>query len=108
MEPYIIIEASLINSDGLQAIENAIRTLFTGRAKPGYNDAIITNARHHAAVVRGLESIRAARQALSAGLPFEMPIIDMREALGAIGEITGETYAEDIVERIFAEFCVGK
>ena len=103
-----IIEASLISGEGLPRIENAVKVLFTGKPVPGRNDVTITNARHHAAVLRGLAAIRGARRALAGRLPLEMPIIDMREALGAVGEITGETYSEDIIDRIFSEFCVGK
>ena len=103
-----IVGASLINGIGLDAIENSIIRLFAGQSPPGYGDAVLTNARHFALVSRGAESIRAAIAALGAGMPFEIPIIDMRDALSALGEITGETFAEDIIDRIFSEFCVGK
>ena len=102
------VEASLINGEGLMEIEEAIGKLFTGQMPPDYSDAVLTNARHRALTSRSLESLRAARTALNARLPLEMPIIDMRDALAALGEITGKTYSEDIIDRIFSEFCVGK
>ena len=105
---FRVVEASLINGTGFAEIESAIRILFSGRMPPDYGDAILSNTRHYALTTRSIEAIRAAREALAAGLPLEMPIIDMREALSALGEITGETYSEDIIDRIFSEFCVGK
>ena len=105
---YEIICASFINVGGVAEIENAVLRLAAGGAMPGYGDAVVSNERHYGAIMRALESVGNARGTLRAGLPLEMPVIDMREALSAIGEITGETYAEDIIDRIFSEFCVGK
>jgi len=105
---FRIVKASLLLGDGLEEIEGAVRALYAGKAAPGDGDAVVANARHFAAVERGLESVRAARRAFVAGLPYEMPLIDIREALDALGEITGETFTEDVIDRIFSEFCVGK
>jgi len=103
-----IIEASLVNGMGLECIEEAVKLLFAGQAVPGRGEAVLANERHYSLILRGLESIRRARATLGAGLPLEIPIVDMRETLDALGEITGETYSEDIIDRIFSEFCVGK
>jgi len=103
-----IVRASLINGIGLDKIEKSIVRLFAGHSPPAYGDAVLTNARHHALVLRGLESIRSARDALGAGMPYEIPVVDMREALSALGEITGETFSESIIDKIFSEFCIGK
>ncbi|MCL2057593.1 MAG: tRNA uridine-5-carboxymethylaminomethyl(34) synthesis GTPase MnmE [Oscillospiraceae bacterium] len=105
---YEVVEASLINGDGLSNIEGAVHSLFAGHTPPGYGDAALANARHYALVMRGFDAVHRARAALGAGLPLEMPIIDMREALSSLGEITGETYSDDIIDRIFSEFCIGK
>ena len=106
----IIVEASLINGEGFDEIVESIRSVFFGssQAQADYGDAVLTNARHNALVSSAQEAIVAARATLGAGMPLEIPIIDMRDALAAIGEITGETYSEEIIDRIFSEFCVGK
>ena len=105
---YYIVEASLISGEGLADIEDAVRNTLIGQLSPGSGDAILTNARHNTLVLRGLKAVLAARETLNAGMPLELPIIDMREALAALGEITGEEFSEDIIDRIFSEFCVGK
>ena len=57
---------------------------------------------------RGLEHLQAARVTLADGLPLDFVAIDLRGALETLGEITGETTAEDILSEIFATFCIGK
>ena len=64
---------------------------------------------------RHVEPLTAAIDALSHGLrtasekrPFDLLSVDLRTALSALGEITGETATEDMIERIFRDFCVGK
>ncbi len=52
--------------------------------------------------------MRTAEQGLSGGLSPEFIALDLREALGALGEVTGQTVTEEILERIFATFCIGK
>ena len=57
---------------------------------------------------RALAAVSRAREALAAGLTPDAALTDGEEALSALGELTGRTVREDMVERIFERFCVGK
>jgi tRNA modification GTPase len=69
---------------------------------------LVSSARHKDALRRSLEHIQAAAVTLTDGLPLDFVAIDLRAALEALGEITGETATADLLDRIFAEFCIGK
>lgn len=69
---------------------------------------LISRARHLQHVVNGIEAIERARQAVEDELDHELIALDVREALDALGEIVGHVTTDDILHRIFAEFCVGK
>lgn len=67
------------------------------------------NLRHREALLRAAEFLdSAAERAASCGGPFDQAASDLRAALAALGEITGETATEEILQRIFSRFCVGK
>lgn len=72
------------------------------------NGAVITNMRHKAALTAAHEALSAAAEALGAGMPTDIVSIDISAAMDALGEITGETVSESVVNDIFHNFCVGK
>ena len=69
---------------------------------------LLSRARHLEGVVDAIESIERARRGLEMQMEHELIAIDLRDALDALGAITGRVDTEDILERIFSEFCVGK
>ena len=69
---------------------------------------LLTNQRQTDAVRRALEAVARAGQALAAGVTPDALLTDVEEALTALGELTGRTVREDITQRIFERFCVGK
>lgn len=69
---------------------------------------LLSRARHLQGVVAALEALARARQALEMEMEHELIAIDLREALDALGDITGKVRTDDILQRIFSEFCVGK
>ncbi|HOF38471.1 MAG TPA: tRNA uridine-5-carboxymethylaminomethyl(34) synthesis GTPase MnmE [Candidatus Hydrogenedentes bacterium] len=94
------------SGDGLQALEAALAKQLLGGAAMNPSDVLLNR-------VHQRDSLRRARQALARlldnfGASPEFLSIDLREALAALGEITGETTAEDVLDRIFASFCIGK
>ena len=91
---------------GLDALEQAVAELFpTPNAPVG---EILTNARQADAVGRALESLRAARDAMVLGVTPDAVLTEAEEAMAALGELTGKTVREDVTNRIFSRFCVGK
>ena len=69
---------------------------------------MITNLRQKQAAQNALDAVEAATAALDKGVGDELLAIDLQRALAALGDIVGETTADDLLERIFAEFCIGK
>ena len=91
---------------GLELLEQAVSEHFPGPEEPA--GEILTNARHAEAIGRALESLRAAREAMLLGVTPDAVLTEAEEAMAAIGELTGASIREDITNRIFARFCVGK
>lgn len=69
---------------------------------------LVASVRHRDCLVKCLEALEAAKAALAEGLPKELAASDIRAAIDALGEITGETTSEDILDIIFSSFCIGK
>jgi tRNA modification GTPase len=70
--------------------------------------ALVTNARHDALIVEACGSIDKAVGTLVSGMPVDLAEIDIKDCLAALGMITGEVTDEDIIDKIFASFCLGK
>lgn len=102
-----LVATSTVTGDGLASLEGQIAALaFGGTAQAG--DVLVSSARHKDTLRRSLENVQAAHVTLADGLPLDFVAIDLRAALEALGEITGETATADLLDRIFAEFCIGK
>lgn len=92
---------------GLASLEDKLRELMVSDlALP--EGPLITRARHEEALRKALLHIREAKAACNEGIPEDIMAIDVREAWISLGEITGETASEEIIDRIFADFCIGK
>ena len=85
-----------------------VEKLYTDAAIDIRNDAVVANARQFAALTRAIEALRAATDALDAGIPLDASCVEAELALSALGEIDGRAVGEDIVATIFSRFCVGK
>ena len=72
------------------------------------NQLYITNARHKAALVRAAESLGRVRESIGAGVGEDFYTIDMMAAYESLGEIIGETLEDDLADKIFKDFCMGK
>jgi len=91
---------------GLEALDAAVAALFPSSAEdPG---ELLTNERQAEAVFRALESVEAARAAMECGVTPDAVLTEAERAMSALGELSGRTLREDIVNRIFERFCVGK
>jgi tRNA modification GTPase len=102
-----IIESSAKTGKGLDELKDSIKELFfKGEVKN--QDIIITNARHKEALIRAKESLSSALDTLNNTLAIDLSSIDIRNAWSKLGEITGDTLEEDIIDKIFSEFCLGK
>lgn len=103
-----IVRISALTGDGLDTLTEKAIQLVTRTKHDGSDAIIVTRARHVEALDGALESLARAMNALHAQLPVELVGVDLQEVLHSLGEVTGESISDEIVGRIFAEFCVGK
>ena len=104
LPPSVTVSAKVRDLDELC---NEISCAFPQDLWGGYGE-ILTNARQEEAASRAREAVRRAREALTAGFTPDALLTDVEEALSALGELTGQSVREDVTDRIFSKFCVGK
>lgn len=104
------IPLSAKSGEHLRNLEEVLgKTISTeGGSRPGAEGVRIANARQKGLVDRGLAALRAAAASLEAGAPLDAIAPDLRDAADALGEITGEISGDEVFERIFGTFCLGK
>ena len=102
--PTVVLSAR--TGEGLEELENVIRSLFPLPEVPA--GEILTNARQAEAVSRALESVRAALAAMEEGFTPDIVLTESETAMAALGELSGRNLREDVTDRIFSRFCVGK
>jgi tRNA modification GTPase len=91
---------------GLDELRQALRERLVGTGP--LEHPILSDARHGAALEKTRSAVDRAAEALASGLSEELVLEDLREAMASLGEITGEFAADDLYERIFSSFCIGK
>jgi len=107
LNPEYIINSSITKGIGVEKLKEAIRNLFFhGKVKA--NDFMITNMRHKEAMMTAKDSCIQAIGALKDTEAIDLASIDIRNAWYSLGQITGDTMDEDIIDKIFSEFCLGK
>nr|WP_325205588.1 tRNA uridine-5-carboxymethylaminomethyl(34) synthesis GTPase MnmE [uncultured Oscillibacter sp.] len=105
--PAACLCVSSVTGEGLDKLAEAVAALFPA-GDPGEAGSLLTDRRQEDAARRAREALRRGRRALENGLTPDAVLTDAEEALDAVGELTGRTAREEIVERIFSRFCVGK
>lgn len=99
------VAVSAKTGEGLDELAKQIGGLFPAGAEEA---VFFTNARQAAAAEEAVRCLEQAAQALAAGMPPDGPLSDVELAMVALGELTGRNIQEDVVDRIFSRFCVGK
>ena len=108
-EPLVPISAR--EHRGIPELKEAIFSLVTGSRKgPGWDPgaAVVPNVRHKNALKKGLEACRRVAEGLAGDVSPDLLAIDIQSALVHLGDIVGETTTDDVLDMIFARFCLGK
>jgi tRNA modification GTPase len=101
------VEVSALTGRGIDPLRKMIIChLFGG--SPERDGFVVTNLRHRHCLERTEQALGRAAEALAASLSEEFALADLHAALGALGEITGETTVEELLGEIFSRFCIGK
>ena len=101
-----VVAVSAVSGQGLRELEEMIQAMFPLPAVPA--GEILTNARQAEAVARAVESMEAALEAMNTGATPDIVLTETEGAMAALGELTGRSIREDVTNRIFQRFCVGK
>ena len=101
-----VVAVSAVSGEGLRELEETIQAMFPLPAVPA--GEILTNARQAEAVARAVESMEAALEAMNTGATPDIVLTEAEGAMAALGELTGRSIREDVTNRIFQRFCVGK
>ncbi|MCI0428764.1 MAG: tRNA uridine-5-carboxymethylaminomethyl(34) synthesis GTPase MnmE [Nitrospiraceae bacterium] len=93
---------------GVETVKSALRDQLVSRGFEAAESVTVTNVRHRDALRRAGESLGQALESVQCGMAGELVSIDVRAAADALGEITGAITTDEILDRIFSEFCIGK
>jgi tRNA modification GTPase len=104
-----VVDTSAVKEGGTKALEERLASLaLSGKATPRPGETVITSVRHRDALLRAHELVESALEGSGRGVAAALVAVDIHGALNALGEITGETVGEDLLDEIFRNFCIGK
>ena len=103
-----VVRISAKYGDGIDRLTAALRDLVLATPAEEAPGAMIAHLHQKIALEKAAEGLARARDGLSEGLHVELVALELREALDALGEITGRTTPEEVLDRVFAKFCIGK
>ncbi|HEK9100833.1 tRNA uridine-5-carboxymethylaminomethyl(34) synthesis GTPase MnmE [Bacillus pfraonensis] len=103
-----IITTSLIEEKGVDELEKAIADLFFEGTIESADMTYVSNARHIGLLTQAEKTIGDAIDAIENGVPIDMVQIDLTRTWEILGEITGDTVHESLIDQLFSQFCLGK
>ena len=103
-----VVETVIPEGKGLDKLKAIVSEELLGGELVIGESPIVTNARHQEALRRANEGLNYAIESLENRMPPDLIAVDLRISLDGLGDIVGKTTTEDILDRIFSQFCVGK
>ncbi|MGE7891413.1 tRNA uridine-5-carboxymethylaminomethyl(34) synthesis GTPase MnmE [Bacillus cereus] len=103
-----VITTSLIEEQGIDELEKAIADLFFEGTIDSADMTYVSNARHIGLLTQAGQTIGDAIDAIENGVPIDMVQIDLTRTWEILGEITGDTVHESLIDQLFSQFCLGK
>jgi len=92
----------------LEELKNTITDLSVSSEDVNAGSVMITNLRHKQAIEKAFKNIQNAKESIAHGMSAEFAAFDLREALDSLDEITGKKINDEILDKIFSSFCIGK
>ena len=102
-----IIYISAVSGEGKEEIVKAVEEI-AGTANLNPSEGILSNERQRVAVSNALNSVREAKSALEMGMTFDAVTVSLEDAISELLELTGEKTSDEVIDRVFHNFCVGK
>jgi tRNA modification GTPase len=99
---------SVVSGQGLEELLAAVRRRILPADVSASGEPVIESTRQRDLISRAVEALGLAESAVREGVPQDAVALDLQDAVGALGEITGEVTSADVLETMFSHFCVGK
>ncbi|KAF0351606.1 tRNA uridine-5-carboxymethylaminomethyl(34) synthesis GTPase MnmE [Pediococcus pentosaceus] len=104
-----IIKSSAVSPLGTKDLEDRIAAMFfAGSIENTSNNIMVTNARHIGLLKQADTALDAVLEGIETGMPVDLVQIDMTRAWDLLGEITGDSYQDELLDQLFSQFCLGK
>jgi tRNA modification GTPase len=98
-----------LTGQGIEDLKKSIyNSLINREVRISPEHLIVANIRHKSALSQAMESLKKGLSGLEGGIPLEFIAFEIRSALDSLGEMVGETTSEEVLNRIFEQFCIGK
>ena len=108
LEKMTKVEISALYDRGVEELRQTIYNAATGQKTDEFTELVLSNTRHKISLEQARDAIMKAEETLKEGLSKEFIAVELKEAVERFGEITGIVTTEDILDRIFSQFCIGK
>lgn len=106
--PAGAVPVSALTGAGIDVLEQAMVDAILCGGAAASDVPLVSNPRHQAALRQALDQVRAAQATWQAGLPVDLLAVDLAAAVRTLGEVTGQTASDDLLDTIFGTFCIGK
>lgn len=103
-----IVEVSASEGSGIGELESVIFDTVTSNKVVAENTEVMVNLRHKESLLRAVELLNKGLESINRHMQADFVSIDLKGAIAALGEVTGEVVSDEVIDRIFDEFCVGK
>jgi len=103
-----VINISALKNEGINDLYDIITKMFNLNEINLDNEIVITNERHKNIISKAISNIEKAKKSLDDNMPIDIVAISIKDVLSNLGEITGDVAGEEIINEIFARFCLGK
>jgi tRNA modification GTPase len=107
-EGHKMVTTSLLEDHGVDELEEAIASLFFAGSIESGDMTYVSNTRHIALLNQSLHAIEEAIEGVETGTPIDIVQIDLTRSWELLGEITGESVHESLIDQLFSQFCLGK
>ena len=103
-----LIQTSMLKQEGIDELEIQIKDLFFGGEVQNQDMTYVSNSRHISLLKQARQSIQDAIDAAESGIPMDMVQIDLTRTWEILGEISGESASDELIDQLFSQFCLGK
>ncbi|MBB1078460.1 tRNA uridine-5-carboxymethylaminomethyl(34) synthesis GTPase MnmE [Limosilactobacillus sp. STM2_1] len=104
-----VIETSIVNHEGMDQLGKQISHMFFNEGiESSQNNVMVTNARHIGLLHQANDALSDVLKGINDGMPVDLVQIDMTRCWELLGEITGDSYQDELLDQLFSQFCLGK